>query len=261
VSERFLLSHPYLKDNAIVVKGQAMATDSQKLYEPPSAIELIGSDMTRKAARNAYHQAGLTPSDVQVVELHDCFTTNEMCALEDLGLARQGEGWKLVSEGAITYSPNSESKRTSPGWIVNPSGGLISKGHPLGATGLAQITELGKYLFYFFCTQNKLMKRVVWHLRGWAENRTVPGTKYCLQHNMGLGGATVVSILGRADGKTAPRTCDRSDGRQRLGYNPALEARGIREEDFEAVRSRKAFCQWAAETFGGFEKKTRTSSL
>ncbi|KAI7978437.1 hypothetical protein EIK77_001961, partial [Talaromyces pinophilus] len=217
VSERFLQSHPYLKDSAIVVKGQAMATDSPKLYEPPSAIELIGSDMTRRAARNAYREAGLTSSDVQVVELHDCFTTNEMCALEDLGLAAQGEGWKLVAEGAITYLPDSESKRTSPGWIVNPSGGLISKGHPLGATGLAQITEL------------------VWHLRGWAENRTVPGTKYCLQHNMGLGGATVVSILGRADGQTAPRTCDKSDGRQRLGYNPALEARGIREEDFDAV--------------------------
>lgn len=78
---------------------------------------------------------------------------------------------------------------------------------------------------------------------------------------MGLGGATVVSILGRADGQAAPRTSDKSDGRQRLGYNPALEARGIREEDFDAVRSRKAFCTWAAESFGGFEKKTRTSSL
>jgi sterol carrier protein 2 len=156
VSERFLQSHPYLTDSAIVVKGQAMATDSPKLYEPPSAIELIGSDMTRRAARNAYLEAGLTSSDVQVVELHDCFTTNEMCALEDLGLAAQGEGWKLVAEGAITYLPDSESKRTSPGWIVNPSGGLISKGHPLGATGLAQITELGKYRYSICSTYEGL---------------------------------------------------------------------------------------------------------
>lgn len=133
-----------------------MATDSPKLYEPPSAIELIGSDMTRRAARNAYREAGLTSSDVQVVELHDCFTTNEMCALEDLGLAAQGEGWKLVAEGAITYLPDSESKRTSPGWIVNPSGGLISKGHPLGATGLAQITELGKYRYSICSTYEGL---------------------------------------------------------------------------------------------------------
>ena len=92
----------------------------------------------------------------------------------------------------------------------------------------------------------------MWHLRGWAENRLVPGTRYCLQHNMGLGGATVVSILGRADGQYAPEPSsvrDRVDGRQRLGYNPALEARGVREEDFEAVRSRRASSKWAAETF------------
>lgn len=144
MSEKFLQSHPYLKESAVVIKGQALATDSVTLYEPPSAIELIGSDMTRRAARLAYQQASLTPQDVQIVELHDCFTTNEMCALEGLGLAAEGEAWKLVDKGGITYAPgNAAQKKAGPGWIVNPSGGLISKGHPLGATGLAQTTELG----------------------------------------------------------------------------------------------------------------------
>ncbi|KAF9888955.1 sterol carrier protein 2 [Aspergillus nanangensis] len=234
VSERFLQSHPYLKQSAVSIKGQALATDSRELYEPASAIELIGSNMTRRAACTAFRQASLLAKDIQVIELHDCFTTNEMCAIEDLGLAAHGEGWKLIENGGITYNSKSATKRTSPGWIVNPSGGLISKGHPLGATGLAQITEL------------------VWHLRGWAANRCVPQTKHCLQHNMGLGGATVVTILGRADGQVAPSLSemqDQVDGRQRLGYNPALEARGVRRQDFDAVRSQKASSEWAAATF------------
>ncbi|KAI3198393.1 hypothetical protein CBS147311_6419 [Penicillium roqueforti] len=234
VSERFLQAHPYLKGSAIAIRGQALATDSRDLYEPASAIELIGSNMTRRAAQNAFKQASLSPKDIQVIELHDCFTTNEMCAIEDLGLAPHGEGWKLVADGGITYDQSSKTKITSPGWIINPSGGLISKGHPLGATGLAQTAEL------------------VWHLRGWASNRCVPQTKYCLQHNMGLGGATVVTVLGRADDKVAPLSSeiqDQVDGRRRLGYNPALEARGVNKQDIEAVKSRKAFSNWPADTF------------
>lgn len=96
--------------------------------------------MTRIASKRAYEQAGIAPKDVSVIELHDCFTTNEMCALEGLGLAEEGKAWKLVRDGLITYNPKGKEK----GWIVNPSGGLISKGHPLGATGLAQCAELGK---------------------------------------------------------------------------------------------------------------------
>lgn len=145
MSERFLQAHPYLKGSAIAIRGQALATDSRDLYEPASAIELIGSNMTRRAAQNAFKQASLSPKDIQVIELHDCFTTNEMCAIEDLGLAPHGEGWKLVAGGGITYDQSSKTKRTSPGWIINPSGGLISKGHPLGATGLAQTAELGTF--------------------------------------------------------------------------------------------------------------------
>jgi hypothetical protein len=142
VSESFLAAHPYLRSTAIQIAGQSLATDSSKLYESKSAIELIGSDMTRNAAKRAYEQAGIAPKDVSVIELHDCFTTNEMCAIEGLGLADEGKGWKLVRDGLITYNPKKKGK----GWIVNPSGGLISKGHPLGATGLAQCAELGKFI-------------------------------------------------------------------------------------------------------------------
>jgi hypothetical protein len=144
VSESFLAAHPYLRSTAIQIAGQSLATDSSKLYESKSAIELIGSDMTRNAAKRAYEQAGITPKDVSVIELHDCFTTNEMCALEGLGLAEEGKGWKLVRDGLITYNPKKKEK----GWIVNPSGGLISKGHPLGATGLAQCAELGTFFIF-----------------------------------------------------------------------------------------------------------------
>lgn len=101
--------------------------------------------MTRRAAKEVYAQAGIDAKDVSVVELHDCFTPNEMCALEGLGLAEEGQAWKLVQNGGITYSKDNKSKlRDDKRWIVNPSGGLISKGHPLGATGLAQCAELGE---------------------------------------------------------------------------------------------------------------------
>lgn len=138
-------AHPYLKGTAVEIAGQALATDSPTLFESRSAIELIGSDMTRQAARQAYKQAGIRAKDVSVVELHDCFTTNEMCALEGLDLAREGTAWKLVRDGGITYGPDGSAGLNGKGWVVNPSGGLISKGHPLGATGLAQCAELSKY--------------------------------------------------------------------------------------------------------------------
>lgn len=100
----------------MVVKGQALATDSRDLYEPASAIELIGSNMTRRAAKNAFAQASLSPGDIQVIELHDCFTTNEMCAIEDLGLAAHGEGWKLVANGNLTYKSSAISRFQNPSY-------------------------------------------------------------------------------------------------------------------------------------------------
>lgn len=154
VSESFLAAHTYLQSTAIEIAGQSLATDSPTLFESKSAIELIGSDMTRKAAGKAYKQAAIGPRDVSVVELHDCFTTNEMCALEGLGLAEEGKGWKLVRDGGITYGQNNGTGMNGQGWIVNPSGGLISKGHPLGATGLAQCAELSEFYYLPLFTLN-----------------------------------------------------------------------------------------------------------
>jgi sterol carrier protein 2 len=143
VSKAFLDSHPYLEGSAIEIAGQALTTDSPLLFETRSALELIGVDMARRACAQAYREAGVTIGDISVIELHDCFSTNEMCTLEALGLAMPGEAWKLVRNRLITYQDAPEELKGPRRWLVNPSGGLISKGHPLGATGLAQCTELG----------------------------------------------------------------------------------------------------------------------
>ena len=134
-------------------------------------IKMIGYDMAKQCAKQIYDEAGLGPKDVQVVELHDCFSTNELITYEGLGMCKEGEGEKLVEDDATTYGGR---------WVVNPSGGLLSKGHPLGATGLAQCAEL------------------VWQLRGQAEKRQVETVKAALQHNLGLGGACVVAMYTRA---------------------------------------------------------------
>ena len=123
--------------------------------------------MSKEAADKAYAEAEVGPEDVDVVELHDCFSANELITYEALGLAGEGEGHELVDAKDTTYGGR---------WVVNPSGGLISKGHPLGATGLAQCSEL------------------TWQLRGEADKRQVEGAAVGLQHNIGLGGACVVSI-------------------------------------------------------------------
>ena len=165
-SEEFVHKHS-LEDKAIEIIGQAMVTDTADTFESKSSIALIGSEMTRLAAQRVYEQTGLGPENVDVIELHDCFSSNEMITYEALGLCGEGEGGKLIDEGAVTYGGQ---------WVVNPSGGLISKGHPLGATGLAQCSELN------------------WQLRGEAEKRQVAGAKVALQHNIGLGGAVVVTM-------------------------------------------------------------------
>ena len=159
-----------LEGQAVEIAGMAMATDLPGSFED-SCIRLVGSEMTRLAARQAYQQSGLGPENVQVVELHDCFSTNELITYEALGLCPEGKGGELIDSGAVTYGGR---------WVVNPSGGLISKGHPLGATGLAQCAEL--------CSQ----------LRGLAGKRQVPGARAALQHNLGLGGAAVVTLYRRA---------------------------------------------------------------
>jgi acetyl-CoA acyltransferase len=165
-SER-LVDELDLWDRAVEIAGQSMVTDMPSTFEERSSIKIVGYDMSKKAADQAYEEAGVGPDDVDVVELHDCFSANELITYEALGLAAEGEGHKLVDNEDTTYGGR---------WVVNPSGGLISKGHPLGATGLAQCSEL------------------TWQLRGDADKRQVEGAKVGLQHNIGLGGAAVVSV-------------------------------------------------------------------
>jgi len=148
------------------IAAQVMTTDFPSTFET-SMIKMVGFDMAKAGADKAYAQAGLGPDDVDVIELHDCFTANEILTYEALGLCKEGEAEKLIWDGDNTYGGK---------WVTNPSGGLLSKGHPLGATGLAQCTEL------------------VWQLRGQAEKRQVEGAKVALQHNLGLGGACVITV-------------------------------------------------------------------
>ncbi|MGG4457638.1 lipid-transfer protein [Brevibacillus porteri] len=162
-SEAFAIKHGIT--NAVEIVGQALTTDTDVTHE--SILNLVGADMTRRAAEQVYEMAGIGPDEVNVVELHDCFTPNEVITYEGLGLCEEGGAEKFIHDGNNTYGGT---------YVVNPSGGLMSKGHPLGATGLAQCTEL------------------VWQLRGQADKRQVEGARVALQHNLGLGGACVVTM-------------------------------------------------------------------
>src|SRR5262249_39947844 len=112
-----------LSDQAIEIAGQATVTDLGSTFDGSnSSITICGADMSRAAAQQAYEQAQVGPGDVDVVELHDCFSANELITYEALGLAEEGEAHELVDREATTYGGD--------GPVVNPSGGLISKGHP-----------------------------------------------------------------------------------------------------------------------------------
>ncbi len=166
-SERFV-DERGLGDQAIEIVGQSMVTDLSSTFdETADCMTIVGYDMSKTAADRAYEEAQISADDVDVCELHDCFSANELITYEALGFAEQGEGHKLVDDEATTFGGKV---------VVNPSGGLISKGHPLGATGLAQCSEL------------------TWQLRGQADKRQVDGAKVALQHNIGLGGAAVVTV-------------------------------------------------------------------
>jgi acetyl-CoA acetyltransferase len=169
VSEAFARRHRL--DATVSIAAQAMTTDTPSTFDAHDMMQLVGFDLTKAAARQVYATAGIGPDDVDVVELHDCFAHNELLSYEALGLCADGEGEKFVEDGDNTYGGR---------FVTNPSGGLLSKGHPLGATGLAQCFEL---------TQQ---------LRGRAERRQVDGARIGLQHNLGLGGACVVTMY-RAD--------------------------------------------------------------
>jgi sterol carrier protein 2 len=154
----------------VIIAAQAMTTDTPVSFDTRSMIEMVGYSMAKDAAKQVYEQAGIGPDEVDVIELHDCFTANELLTYEALGLCPEGEAEKFIWDGDNTYGGR---------FVTNPSGGLLSKGHPLGATGLAQCTEL------------------VWQLRGQAEQRQVEGARVGLQHNLGLGGACVVTMYRR----------------------------------------------------------------
>jgi acetyl-CoA acetyltransferase len=152
---------------AVQIAAQAMTSDRAGSFHEADLRKTVGFEMSRDAARAVYERAGVGPEDIEVIELHDCFTINELLSYEALGLAPEGEGGRLIADGDNTFGGR---------WVVNPSGGLISKGHPLGATGLAQCHEL------------------VSQLRGQAGARQVQGARFALQHNIGLGGACVVTL-------------------------------------------------------------------
>ena len=167
-SDEFAKKHGLAKSPYIA--GQVMTTDYPSTFEEHSMIKMVGYDMAKSAAKKIYEQTGVGPDDIDVVELHDCFTANELLTYEALGLCKEGEAEKFIWDGNNTYGGE---------FVTNPSGGLLSKGHPLGATGLAQCTEL------------------VWQLRDQAEQRQVEGAKIALQHNLGLGGACVITMYRR----------------------------------------------------------------
>ena len=154
-------------DMSVVIAAQAMTTDTASTFESDDMRRVVGYDMTASAAKLVYEAAGIGPEDLDVVELHDCFTANELITYEGLGLTPEGTAEKFIVDGDNTYGGRI---------VTNPSGGLLSKGHPLGATGLAQCYEL------------------VSQLRGTADQRQVEGARLALQHNLGLGGACVVTL-------------------------------------------------------------------
>lgn len=131
-NEQFVKKHG-LEDQAVEILDIRLLTDFASTFDEKSSIKLIGFDMAKACAEQVYKAAGITPKDVNVCELHDCFSANELVTYEALGFCPIGKAGEAIDRGDFTYGGKI---------IVNPSGGLISKGHPLGATGLAQCAEL-----------------------------------------------------------------------------------------------------------------------
>ncbi|OKO72214.1 lipid-transfer protein [Bradyrhizobium sp. NAS96.2] len=169
VSEKFADQHGLNK--SVRIAAQAMTTDTPSTFGADDMMQVVGYDMARDAANKVYEAAGIGPKDLDVVELHDCFAHNELITYEGLGLCGVGEAAKFIDDGDNSYGGRI---------VTNPSGGLLSKGHPLGATGLAQCYELTR------------------QLRGTAAATQVDGARLGLQHNLGLGGACVVTLYERA---------------------------------------------------------------
>jgi sterol carrier protein 2 len=154
-------------DGRVWIAAQAMTTDRTDAFESDDMRNVVGYTMAKNAARQVYEASGVGPDGIDVVELHDCFAHNELITYEALGLCPEGGAQKFIDDGDNTYGGR---------YVTNPSGGLLSKGHPLGATGLAQCVELTK------------------QLRGQGGARQVDGARVALQHNLGVGGACVITM-------------------------------------------------------------------
>jgi len=181
--EAFLEAHPELAPKAVEILAQAMTSDTPATFDTSDpaqcARNLCGYDLSRRAAQQVFEEACMGPEDVDVIEIHDAFSSNELITYEALGLCPPGKGGKMVDEAVWRVnSAGGEQCRMGPGgrWVINPSGGLESKGHPVGATGLAQCAEL------------------VWQLRGEAGKRQVDGAEVALQHNYGWSSAAVCTL-------------------------------------------------------------------
>ncbi|KAF8876500.1 thiolase-like protein [Infundibulicybe gibba] len=219
-SEDFVHAHG-LENQAIEIVAQALTTDGPETFETRSAMEVVGYSMTKTCADQVFKEAGFAEGggrdQVGVVELHDCFAANELIMYPALGLCAEDEAHKFVERGDNTYGGK---------FVVNPSGGLEAKGHPLGASGLGM---------HFY---------IMMQLRNWAGPMQAPGLfdtpdkrgKFGLVHNVGLGGAVVVSLLRRPEFFKPGGV----DGRQRLGYNHAHECRPVTMHDVDKVKSKKA---------------------
>lgn len=176
-SEEFVLRHN-LQSNAVEIVAQSIVTDTPVSMNSGSFISLSGFDLAQMAAAQVYQEAHVVPEDIDVFEVHDCFSINELLMYEALGLCQRGEGGKLIQTSS--WIPNTNLCSLGNRWVVNPSGGLLSKGHPIGATGVAQCFEL------------------VHQLRGTAgEGRQVPNARLALQHNFGMGSAAAVTLYRR----------------------------------------------------------------
>ena len=157
-----------LMGRAIKVRASVLASD------PWQERDLVMPDVnscTRKAAKEAYEMAGVSPDDIDLIELHDCFATAEILHYENLGICKEGEAGRMIDEGEVALGGRIP---------VNVSGGLLSKGHPLGATGIANIYEVST------------------HLRAEAGSRQVEGAKIGLTHVIGLGSACAIHVLEKA---------------------------------------------------------------
>lgn len=230
VSQDFLDARPELKSQAILIAGQGMVSDSPSAFDG-NPTSLVGGPMIRELTTDVLKEAEIKSiHEIKLIELHDCFSAAEMMTIDALGLSKPGKPHEYVRAGNITYGGRT---------LINPSGGLLAKGHPLGATGLAQCAEL------------------VWHLRGWANNRMIEGTDSALAQNSGLGSTTVITIYKRGDKQPSKKFSDEEVAQMTgLGYNPAVQARGFTKAQADQVRSRKARSEWAlAETHARVEAR------